>query len=291
MKTAGIFEHGTDLVAFDYYEVEPLTAEVIKEVQQQFNVTLPKAYIELMSLQNGGSLSDAKNTYYVNVENSDEQEVIGVSHLYGISMDDTAIGGTFYMIEEWEYPENIIIISDEAHYAVCLDYRNYAGDNPPIRYIDLELELDIEIAPDFETFIENLTNYVDEDEDENEDDYDYEDDEDEVISQEAFETLIKEDKENIGIQNGFYYFEHHEAPMDWFIKQLNFAVQSKHEEVADQVAQSVILLLKKHIKTGVLTGYFSEIHTIAEMIERNEGPDANHYKTRVNGFLRAAEAK
>lgn len=290
MKTAGIFEHGTDLVVFDYYEVKPLTAEVIKEVQQQFNVTLPKAYIELMSLQNGGSLSDAKNTYYVNVKDSDEQEVIGVSHLYGISMDDTAMGGTFYMIEEWEYPENIIIISDEAHYAVCLDYRNYAGDNPPICYIDLELELDIEIAPDFETFIENLTNYIDEDED----DYDYEDedeDEDEVISQEAFETLIKEDKDNIGIQNGFYYFERQDVPVEWFIKQLNFAVHSKHEEVCDQVAQSVILLLKKHIKTGVLTGHFSEIRTIAEMIERNEGPDANHYKTRVNGFLRAAEAK
>lgn len=290
MDTTGIFEHSTDLVAFDYYEAEPLTIAVIEDVQRQFKVTLPKTYIELMSLQNGGSLSDEKNTYYVNIEGSEEQEIIGVSHLYGISMDDMAMGGTVYMIEEWEYPENIIIISDEAHYAVCLDYRNYTGDNPPICYIDLELELDIEIAPDFETFIENLTSYVDEDTDEEEDDYDYED-EDEVISQEELETLIKEDKENIEIQNGFYYFEHHEAPIDWFIKQLNNAVHSKHEEVGDQVAQSVILLLKKHIKTGILTGHFSEIHMIAEMIARNEGPEENRYKTRVNGFLKVAEAK
>lgn len=46
----------------------------------------------------------------------------------------------------------------DGHTWIALDYRNVA-ENPPVIFIDNEVEQIIELAPNFESFLQNLTTY------------------------------------------------------------------------------------------------------------------------------------
>lgn len=85
---------------------------------------------------------------------------VNVSGLYGISFNEneSSILESRYLIREWEMPENIVLLSGDGHTWIALDYRNVA-ENPPVIFIDNEFEEIIELAPNFESFLQNLTTY------------------------------------------------------------------------------------------------------------------------------------
>lgn len=287
MLNINIFEHGNDDLEFDFYEAEVLTERVLKDVEEKFQVKLPKSYIDLMKIKNGGLLSYNYNAYYIEYTDPNDgeiyQEALNVPYLKGITLDDVGIGSTFETINEWEYPKDIIILFDEGHYCVCLDYRNYKGDNPPVSYIDLEVELDGNIAENFEKFVNNLTVEID---DENEDEDELETDfELEIFDKSEFEVLLKKDEDEIEIVDGIHYFLNSGENNEWFVKQLKEAINSKHIFVVEESIHALLSLIKKYKKTMFLHNVKKDIDSIANFVYENEDDDINVYSIRLKSYI------
>ncbi|HCF51712.1 MAG TPA: SMI1/KNR4 family protein [Bacillus sp. (in: Bacteria)] len=142
----------------DYLKLAPINDELIKKAEEVLNVKLPESYINLLKEQNGGTLR--LDVHPTSKPNSWADNHVNVSGLYGISFDEneSSILESRYLIREWEMPENIILLSGDGHTWIALDYRNVA-ENPPVIFIDNEFEEIIELAPNFERFLQNLTTY------------------------------------------------------------------------------------------------------------------------------------
>ncbi|HDR8175202.1 SMI1 / KNR4 family protein [Bacillus cereus] len=142
----------------DYLKLAPINDELIKKAEEVLNVKLPESYINLLKEQNGGTLR--LDVHPTSKPNSWADDHVNVSGLYGISFDEneSSILESRYLIREWEMPENIILLSGDGHTWIALDYRNVA-ENPPVIFIDNEFEEIIELAPNFESFLQNLTTY------------------------------------------------------------------------------------------------------------------------------------
>lgn len=289
MLNINVFEHSNDDLEFDFYEAEVLTDRVLKDVEEKFQVNLPKSYIDLMKIKNGGLLSYNYNTYYIEFTDPDDgeiyQEALNVPYLKGITLDYVGIGSTFEIINEWEYPKDIIILLDEGHYCVCLDYRNYKGDNPPISYIDLEAELDGNIAENFEEFFNNLTVEIDnenEDEDEDKDEIYFEL---EIFDKSEFGVLLKKDEDEIKIVDGIHYFLNSGENNEWFVKQLKVAINSKHNFVVEESIHALLSLIKKYKKTKFLHNTKNDIDYIASVVYNSKECDVNTYSIRLKSYI------
>lgn len=142
----------------DYLKLAPINDELIKKAEEVLNVKLPESYINLLKEQNGGTLR--LDAYPTSEPNSWADDHVNVSGLYGISFDEneSSILESHYLIQEWDMPENIVLLSGDGHTWIALDYRNVA-ENPPVIFIDNEFEGIIELAPNFESFLQNLTTY------------------------------------------------------------------------------------------------------------------------------------
>lgn len=142
----------------DYLKLAPINDELIKKAEEALNVKLPESYINLLKEQNGGTLRP--DVHPTSKPNSWADDHVNVSGLYGISFDEneSSILESRYLIREWEMPENIVLLSGDEHTWIALDYRNVA-ENPPVIFIDNEFEEIIELAPNFESFLQNLTTY------------------------------------------------------------------------------------------------------------------------------------
>ncbi|PFL21473.1 SMI1/KNR4 family protein [Bacillus cereus] len=142
----------------DYLKLAPINDELIKKAEEVLNVKLPESYINLLKEQNGGILR--LDVHPTSKPNSWADDHVNVSSLYGISFDEneSSILESRYLIREWEMPENIVLLSGDGHTWIALDYRNVA-ENPPVIFIDNEFEEIIELAPNFESFLQNLTTY------------------------------------------------------------------------------------------------------------------------------------
>ena len=142
----------------DYLKLAPINDELIKKAEEVLNVKLPESYITLLKEQNGGTLR--LDVHPAPKPNSWADDHVNVSGLYGISFNEneSSILESRYLIREWEMPENIVLLSGDGHTWIALDYRNVA-ENPPVIFIDNEFEEIIELAPNFESFLQNLTTY------------------------------------------------------------------------------------------------------------------------------------
>ncbi|GMG78163.1 hypothetical protein ShirakiTA10_11250 [Bacillus safensis] len=54
-----------------------------------------------------------------------------------------------YLINEWELPEGLVLISGDGHTWVVMDYRKMKK-NPSIHYFDVEMEEDFKLANSFD---------------------------------------------------------------------------------------------------------------------------------------------
>lgn len=138
-------------------EKEPLTDEMVAQAEEKLGVKLPRAYVELCNIQNGGYI--VYDAYPTSVPTGWADDHVHVDHLCGI--DAEGILSNAYYIEEWELPKDIVLLCGDGHTWTALDYRK-TKENPPVIYIDLEFgeELFIlELAPSFEVFLEGLFVY------------------------------------------------------------------------------------------------------------------------------------
>lgn len=137
------------------YKLQPLSNEAIKQVEQKLNVKLPESYLNILKQQNGGLIN--YSSHASNTPTADANNYIIIEYLYGIG-ENNGILDTEYLIEEWDLPEKIVIISGEGHSWLALDYRNIK-ENPPVIYIDVDRDQIFEIASNFEVFLDGLINH------------------------------------------------------------------------------------------------------------------------------------
>lgn len=134
------------------YKLAPLTDKVVKKAEEILKVKLPTSYINLLKQQNGGYIN--YDSYPSDVPTSWADDHINVDHILGIA-EENSILESEYLIQEWGLPKNIVLVSGSGHSWIAFDYRN-TKEEPPVIYIDVESEQIIELARNFETFLNRL---------------------------------------------------------------------------------------------------------------------------------------
>ncbi|MCU7741519.1 SMI1/KNR4 family protein [Priestia megaterium] len=139
-------------IAEDTYKLKSLTEQDIKQAEFFFNVSLPKEYLNLLALQNGGEIN--YNSHPSPIATSWAETHINISFIMGIGKEN-GILETPYYLKEWGIPEGFILFSGEGHAWLAFDYR-HSKSNPPIVYIDNEMNQIIKIADSFGLFLSKL---------------------------------------------------------------------------------------------------------------------------------------
>lgn len=141
--------------------VAPLTRDMVAAAERELGVTLPGDLLRLLRTQNGGVVADswdacpAEPNFYAD-DHVPFDQLFGLrlgGDAHTISMLDTA-----YLVQEWDLPTPVVLLSGQGHYWIALDYRT-SGPNgePAVTWIHNEMEHELRLAPDFRTFVERLT--------------------------------------------------------------------------------------------------------------------------------------
>ncbi|MCF6137749.1 SMI1/KNR4 family protein [Alkalihalobacillus berkeleyi] len=138
----------------DYCKLEPLTEEAVKRAEGQLKIKLPNLYINILKQQNGGSIKF--NAFPTDVPTDWAEDHINIDHFFGIGLDkEKGILDSDYLIQEWDLPRNLVLISGAGHSWFALDYR-YSKTDPSVIFIDVELHQELKLASNFEEFIQGL---------------------------------------------------------------------------------------------------------------------------------------
>ncbi|WP_274564947.1 SMI1/KNR4 family protein [Streptomyces spiramyceticus] len=144
----------------DYGVQLPLTEEMVQEAERELGVTLPSALLDLLRVQNGGSVAAERNVFPTSQPTSWSEDHGPFSDLMGIGRRErmSSLLDTPYLVEEWELPSPIVLLSGDGHYWVGLDYRACGrSGEPSVTWFDPELSTELALAGDFRSFIEGLT--------------------------------------------------------------------------------------------------------------------------------------
>jgi hypothetical protein len=133
---------------------------MVEDAEHALGVRLPAAYLALLREQNGGLLRKCRfETPFPTSWADDHLEVeviLGVGGPRGI---DAVVGGSRYLIEEWQYPTIGVVFAvcpSGGHDTVMLDYTRPSADGEPtVAYID-EDRVPRTIAASFDDFVSRL---------------------------------------------------------------------------------------------------------------------------------------
>ncbi len=138
----------------DYGRLEPLTDELVEIAEEKLKIKLPSTYINILKQQNGGYMK--YNAHPSDVPTSWADDHVNVDHLFGIGTGkEKGILESEYLIGEWDLPKNVVLISGEGHSWIALDYRSRKTE-PSVILIDVDAEQIIELAPNFDSFLNGL---------------------------------------------------------------------------------------------------------------------------------------
>ena len=133
-------------------ELAPLNEEMINKAQDELGVKLPESYLQLLREQNGGAIRF--NAHPASEPNGWAEDHVQMDYIMGIG-EGGGILDSAYLIEEWDMPKNLVLLSGDGHTWVALDYRQ-TKENPPVIYIDNESGQSFELARSFEVFLKGL---------------------------------------------------------------------------------------------------------------------------------------
>ncbi|NUK73497.1 SMI1/KNR4 family protein [Streptomyces lunaelactis] len=138
----------------------PLTDEVAREAEQVLDLALPFSLLDLLRVQNGGEVSSDWNAFPTAQPTSWSADHVPFSELMGIGHREltASLLATPYLVEEWDLPSPIVLISGDGHYWIALDYRECGRrGEPSVIWLDADLDSELQLAVDFRSFIEGLT--------------------------------------------------------------------------------------------------------------------------------------
>lgn len=144
----------------DYGVQPPVTAEVILEAERLLNVTLPGSLLDLLRQQNGGRLTRSRNAFPTSGPTSWSADHVPVDSLLGIGHRERMISvlDSPYLIEEWDLPAPVVLVSGDGHCWIGLDYRSGGRHGvPAVTWFDADDHSESTLAPDFQSFVEGLT--------------------------------------------------------------------------------------------------------------------------------------
>lgn len=142
-----------------YYTGPDLTESMVRSAEARLGFTLPRAYLDLLRVRNGGRpVSRCVRTRFPTTWTADHfaiEAIRGIGGRWGIDSDEV-ISSTA-MIEEWGYPRIGIVICEmpsAGHDAVMLDY-SVPGREPSVAYVDEDRVARV-VAPSFAGFVAGL---------------------------------------------------------------------------------------------------------------------------------------
>ncbi|MGL1887966.1 MAG: SMI1/KNR4 family protein [Reichenbachiella sp.] len=123
-----------------------LTSEVIKEAEQKLGYRLPKEYLDLLKIQNGGYIRfTLKDTIH--------RQISGIGPFYPSITDYEWLND----YEDLSFDiEGLFPFDGDGHWNICLDYRRNKLE-PEITYIDTEGDNEGKIANSFSDYLSLLT--------------------------------------------------------------------------------------------------------------------------------------
>ena len=126
--------------------VQPaLTEKVIKEAETKMGYKLPKEYLELLTIQNGGYIR-------YTIEDTPHSQISGIGPYYPSITN-------FEWLKEYEglsYEiDGLFPFDGDGHWNICLDYRKNKME-PEVTYIDTEIDFEKPIAKNFKEYIDKL---------------------------------------------------------------------------------------------------------------------------------------
>lgn len=139
------------------------TLSDVDHVERELGYTLPKAYIALMRVQNGGI--PKRTNHRTSVRTSWAEDHIAITGIYAIGSDNTySLCGGFnsaFWVREWGYPPIGVYFADcpsAGQDMLCLDYSACGPTGEPqVVHIDQEWNYKITIvARNFESFIRGM---------------------------------------------------------------------------------------------------------------------------------------
>jgi hypothetical protein len=144
-----------------YLQLPPLTEELVVDAEAQLGVTLPPDFIHLLRIQNGGVVADGWDACPADT-NFYAEDHVPFDHLHGIGPAGQAqtitLLDTPYLVQEWDLPSPVVLLSGQGHYWLALDYRDCGpAGQPPVVWIDNEMDHELTLAPNFRMFVERLT--------------------------------------------------------------------------------------------------------------------------------------
>lgn len=147
----------------NYYNNPPLTEDMIAQAEAFLGCRLPKAYLDLLRVQNGGYLAE-KMAFPLFEGANQVDDCVSIDDLSGIvplaegqELNEGAhnILHTPYMLREWGLPEKQVLLSGDGHTWLSLDYRD-AEDEPAVIWLDSEAGSEEFLAESFMEFFSKL---------------------------------------------------------------------------------------------------------------------------------------
>lgn len=141
-----------------------LTDELVQLAESELGVSLPVAYTDLLRSRNGGYIGSrlvpvSRKAISGVISEYVSDGFVSVGSIFGIG-DGTGGSGdirhTPYLINEWDLPEDLILIDGDGHTWIALDYRDHKGSNPPVIFIESDTSSSITIADSFADLIASL---------------------------------------------------------------------------------------------------------------------------------------
>jgi hypothetical protein len=140
--------------------VQPrLTDEKIADAELLLGVRLPSELLELLRLQNGGVVAEAWNSFPTTVRTSWSDSHVPFDTLHGIGVieNNLSLLDTPYLVDEWDLPSPLVLLTGDGHWWIALDYRERGRDGrPSVTWFDTEFDQELHLAPDFRSFVEGL---------------------------------------------------------------------------------------------------------------------------------------
>jgi hypothetical protein len=130
----------TEFWGANYYNNPPVLDANIAKAEAHFGKRLPKLYLDLIRIQNGGytqglAFPTKKPTSWA-ADHVPFEEMAGIVFRDDLPMHSIMV--TDYMIKGWGLPADQILLAGDGHTWISLDYRKRTI--PAIKWIDVECE-------------------------------------------------------------------------------------------------------------------------------------------------------
>jgi SMI1-KNR4 cell-wall len=140
------------------FEVQvPLTEAMVVGAEETLGVQLPEAYLALLRIQNGGYTTAPFRAHPAPEPTSWASDHVPFDSMFGIGATGEGILRSAELSREWGMPDGLVLLTGDGHWWIALDYRRSGSARPPsVVWYDNEMGEDIQLAGDFETFVESL---------------------------------------------------------------------------------------------------------------------------------------